>query len=119
MHVPQAITARGTTMIDPFEMWRSLTGSFHSYLSETFPIHSAQPRLRELLQTAIRRDGALCKPPLVSMIPAYAPAATPEELFGNSAPPRLHAQLRRLSPAEFDPRRPLYRHQVDAIQRIQ
>jgi len=106
-------------MIDPFQMWRSLTQAYQSYLSETFPIHSSQLRLRELLHSAIRREDALCKPPLVSIIPAYAPAATPEELLAKSAPPRLHPQLRRLAPAEFDLGRPLYRHQVDAIERIQ
>ncbi|HEY2584855.1 MAG TPA: DEAD/DEAH box helicase [Tepidisphaeraceae bacterium] len=106
-------------MIDPFEMWRSLTGSYHSYLSETFPVHASQPRLRELLHSAIRRENALCKPPLVSIIPAYAPADSPSQLFGNKAPPRLDPQLKRLSPREFDPDRPLYRHQVDAIKRIQ
>ncbi|MGB7157399.1 MAG: DEAD/DEAH box helicase [Tepidisphaeraceae bacterium] len=106
-------------MIDPFEMWRKLTGSYHSYLSETFPVHASEPRLRELLHSAIRRENAVCKPPLVSMIPAYATALTPDQLFRNASPPRLHAQLRRLSPREFDPGRPLYVHQVEAIERIQ
>src|ERR1035437_5895581 len=119
MHLPPRRLPGENTMIDPFEMWQQLTRAFHSYCSETFPIHASQPELRELYAQAIRRENAITRQPLVSMIPAYGASLTPQQLFGNGAPPRLHANLRRMNAKEFDHGRRLYKHQVEATTRIQ
>jgi ATP-dependent helicase YprA (DUF1998 family) len=99
-------------------MWQELTRSYQSYCEETFPIHGSQPELRKMFAQAIRRESATTRPPLVSMIPAYETSSTPEELLNRDQPPRLHHALRNLT-SSFDPKRPLYRHQVEAISAIQ
>jgi len=103
---------------DPFSFAEQLRETYIRYLLDAHLIHESQRTLREQFEQALRREDMFVREPLVSLIPAYEHGLKPSELFGRSTAPRLHPRLRSLSPA-FDPERPLYTHQVKAIERIQ
>lgn len=106
-------------VFDPFTVSEDLRKTFLRYLAEAHPIHQSEALLRRKFEEALFATDRFVREPLVTAIPSYAHAQTPEELFTASSPPRLSPQLRSLNPDELDPRRPLYNHQVRAIQAIQ
>lgn len=106
-------------VFDPFTVSDDLRQTFLRYLAEAHPIHQSETLLRRKFEEALFAADRFVREPLVTAIPSYAHAQTPEELFRSSAPPRLSPQLRALNPDELDPRRPLYKHQVRAVEAIQ
>jgi hypothetical protein len=107
------------TIFDPFTVSDELRDAYLRYLSEAHPIHPNEPLLRRKFQEAIAETDRFVREPLVSAIPSYAHSKTPEQLLASSSPPHLDPHLRKLNAFEFDLQRPLYQHQVKAIDAIQ
>ncbi|WP_428939243.1 DEAD/DEAH box helicase [Fontivita pretiosa] len=104
---------------DPFSVSEDLRKAFIRYLREAHAIHESESDLRKHFDDALRAEDRFVREPLVSCIPSYRHAQTPAELLGRKSPPRLHPALKGLDPEEFDPSRPLYVHQIQAMERIQ
>jgi len=103
---------------DPFTISGELKERYIQYLLDSHVIHDSEDELRSQFEQALRRRDQFVREPLVSIIPAYEHGVAPEELLGRQEVPRLDDRLRSLSSA-FEPSRPLYTHQLQAIEHIQ
>jgi ATP-dependent helicase YprA (DUF1998 family) len=104
---------------NPFAVSDHLRGTFLRYMADAHPTHPADTSLREKLRAALATVDRFVREPLVSIIPSYRPSLAPMELMARAAPPMLAAGLRQLTHEQFGPDRPLYAHQVKAIELIQ
>jgi ATP-dependent helicase YprA (DUF1998 family) len=105
--------------INVHELTERLTSTFRRYLYTTNLVADSEPQLRRAVFDALGERDVFTRGPFVGAIPAYKPAATGAELMARIEPPRLHALLAGCDPSQLDLGRPLYQHQVEAIERIQ
>ncbi|HEX8494415.1 MAG TPA: DEAD/DEAH box helicase [Pyrinomonadaceae bacterium] len=101
------------------EFSERLVETYRRYLFTTNLICDSEPELRQEVWEKLRQQGIFTRSPLVTSIPAYKDSHTGADLAGRDAPPMLTDRLRQLSPKEFDLKRPLYEHQVEAIEKAQ
>ena len=101
------------------EFSERLVETYRRYLFTTNLICDSEPELRQEVWEKLCQQGIFTRSPLVTSIPAYKHSFTGADLAGRDAPPMLAPRLRQLSPKEFDLRRPLYEHQVEAVERAQ
>ncbi len=102
---------------DPFAVSSHLRDNFIRYLIESHPIHEQAAGLQEQFERELQVQDRFVREPLVSAIPTYVHDRPVRDLIGRKKPPRLDEHLAEM--AGFDLDRPLYRHQVRAIERIQ
>lgn len=105
--------------INVHELSERLTSTFRSYLYTTNLVSDSEPELRRAVFDALGQRDVFARGPLVSAIPAYAPAESGADLMQRTEAPMLHLGLERCDPSQFDLSRPLYRHQVESIEKIQ
>src|SRR6187455_89578 len=93
----------------------TLLETFKRYLFTAHRIAESEPELREAFWDALGRDRFIAQHPILTTIPAYATDLSLRKLAERQSPPQIQASL--LGLGEVD--RPLYEHQVAAIQAIQ
>jgi Lhr-like helicase len=108
-----------TQEINVHELSERLTATFKRYLYTTNLVSDSEPELRQTVFDELGQPNVFVRGPLVSTIPAYATVTPAATLLGLSGTPTLHPSLRGCDPGQFDLARPLYKHQVDAIEKVQ
>src|SRR5688572_5848699 len=102
---------------DPFAVSSHLRDNFIRYLIESHPIHGQEATLQAQFERELRVQDRFVREPLVSAIPTYLHDRPVRDLLGRKETPRLDKRLAEV--AGFDLDRPLYRHQVRAIDLIE
>ncbi len=98
------------------EFSSQLVETYRRYLFTTNLISDSEPELRQELWDKLSQRDIFALRPLVTSIPAYKQSFPGADLIGRTAPPMLAPSLRKLAPQEFDLNRPLYEHQVEALE---
>ena len=105
--------------INVHEFTNALNDSFRRYLATTNLIADSEPNLRDKIWEQLGVPNFFARDPLVTSIPAYKPSVTGKSILGSSKFPSLSSALSRLNPEEFDLGRPLYDHQLSALEKAQ
>lgn len=105
--------------INVHEFSNGLNDTFRRYLATTNLIADTEPGLREEIWNQLGEHDFFARRPLVTSIPAYKPALAGQTLLNASTFPSLSILLKKLNSNEFDLRRPLYQHQIDALEKAQ
>lgn len=105
--------------INVHEFSNGLNDTFRRYLATTNLIADTEPGLREEIWNQLGEYDFFARRPLVTSIPAYKPALAGNTLVGALAFPSLSELLTKLNSDELDLRRPLYQHQIDALEKAQ
>jgi len=94
---------------------RSLETSIRKYLRSALPVSRNYPRLAAEIERLLNEPGLLLKGPFVEAVPDYPKADSLQKLAAGTSP-LLHPDFSLLPETEF--RRPLHRHQSDALRAI-
>lgn len=105
--------------INVHEFSNGLYDTFRRYLATTNLIADTEPGLREEIWNQLGEYDFFARRPLITSIPAYKPALAGQVLLNASAFPSLSNLLKKLNSDEFDLRRPLYQHQIEALEKAQ
>lgn len=105
--------------INVHEFTTGLNETFRRYLATTNLIVDSEPNLREEIWNQLGKDDFFARRPLVTAIPAYKPSIAGRNLLGLKSNPSLTESLRKLNSEEFDLNRPLYQHQLTALEKAQ
>ncbi|WP_417059622.1 DEAD/DEAH box helicase, partial [Ellagibacter isourolithinifaciens] len=100
---------------NPIETARKVEDSYREYIATT--IHFADSDLQAQLESILKRPGYLAKGPFLEAAPPYRKGKTVAELVDEGALCKGMMSLGGGNPDNFDPHRPLYVHQVEAIEK--
>lgn len=98
---------------DPILTSKHLDSSYREYLEAT--IHFDDPDLQEQLEGILDKPSFLSKGPFLEATPPYLASVTPRQLIGEGVLCEEITTLGGGDPKRFDPDRPLYRHQEEAL----
>lgn len=96
-----------------------LKSTFARYLFSANGIAENEPELRDAFWQALGQRDVFARPPLLTVMPAYRVGASAAELVARESAPMLHARIKDMKTAAFDPERPLYLHQTSSVERVQ
>src|SRR4051812_5256103 len=100
--------------IDPIPTAQALEERFTRYLLTTFDAPPAYPELRDQFHYALRQPGRLFRGPYLHGLAPYVTGESVSDLVRRRVLPPQVAALPLLGNAD----RPLYRHQIQAIERL-
>ena len=100
---------------NPIETARKVEDSYREYIATT--IHFADSDLQAQLESILKRPGYLAKGPFLEAAPPYKKGKTVAELVNEGTLCKGMLGLGGGNPDNFDPHRPLYVHQVEAIEK--
>ena len=104
-----------TKEFNPIETARKVEDSYREYIGTT--IHFADANLQEQLKEILHTPGYLAKGPFLEAAPPYKKDRTVAELVEEKVLCESMMRLGGGNPLNFDPYRPLYVHQVRAIEK--
>lgn len=100
---------------NPIETARKVEGSYREYIATT--IHFDDPDLQGQLEEILRKPGYLAKGPFLEAAPPYRKDKSIAELVDEGVVCKSMLSLGGGDPQNFDAYRPLYVHQVKAIEK--
>ncbi|HEY1375675.1 MAG TPA: DEAD/DEAH box helicase, partial [Gemmataceae bacterium] len=100
--------------INPVRIASEIEAQFRRYLETTFSFPEPHSDLRDQFAAGLREPGRLFRGPYLHGLAPYVRDVPVTDLIKRGVLPRAAASLPLLSPAD----RPLYRHQVRAIERL-
>jgi len=104
--------------VNPIKFTRNLFNTYKRYLYSFVSISDSE--LRDLYWKALdNRSYEYFKGPYIQCSPQYKTSLTLQELMNNTKPPFLDRKLISCNKEYFNPNRPLYTHQVKALEMIQ
>lgn len=100
---------------NPIETARKVENSYREYIATT--IHFADSDLQDQLENILKKSGYLAKGPFLEAAPPYCKDKSVAELVDEGTLCKGMMSLGGGNPDNFDPNRPLYVHQVEAIEK--
>lgn len=100
---------------NPIETARKVENSYREYIATT--IHFADSDLQDQLEKILKKSGYLAKGPFLEAAPPYREDKSVAELVDEGTLCKGMMSLGGGNPDNFDPNRPLYVHQVEAIEK--
>ncbi len=102
--------------IDVLAFDRDLRQTYERYIYTTNLISDQEPELQQEFSRLVSEEFSIFHGPYVHCTPSYKSSFSLRELIAGKASVSVSPALARLPREEFDPDRPLYSHQVEAIQ---
>lgn len=100
------------TILDPLAATKRIEDRYRGYLQSSF--RPRDPEMRRDFEHALEHDFTLTRGPYLQASPPFESGASVEALVAEGV---LHKAMLRMSDAAFPTRRPLYRHQEEAIRK--
>jgi hypothetical protein len=104
--------------LNPVRLEARLRDTFRRYLYTANLISPREPELQDEFWRLLGEERRIVHGPLLQCSPAYRASFSLRELVAGAAGFPVSRELLRLAPAAFDPDRPLYTHQVEALRRL-
>ena len=103
------------TELDPILFTSELKGTFRRYLYTANMTSDREPELQDQFWTELNQPERIVHGPLIHCIPSYKQGQTLKEIIAAGSDPKVSAKFLSLPEDQFDPSRPLYSHQLQAL----
>ena len=101
--------------IDILKFTKDLQETYFRYIYTTNQISSQEPELQKAFYEKISTEFQLMNGPFIHCTPCYKPSFSLNELISGKSDISLSPQMAKFPTDQFDPNRPLYTHQVEAL----
>lgn len=101
--------------IDPILFTSELKNTFRRYLYTANMTSDSEPRLQDRFWTELDAPDRIINGPLIHCIPCYKQVQTLKQVIEAHGSPAVSRKFLRLPQDQFDPTRPLYSHQLEAL----
>jgi superfamily II DNA/RNA helicase len=103
------------TEIDPVLFSSELKNTFRRYLYTANMTSDSEPDLQDQFWTELNQPERIVHGPLIHCIPSYKQGQTLKEIIDAATDPKISSKFLSLPADQFDPTRPLYSHQIQAL----
>ena len=107
------------TEIDPIAFTKELKSTFRRYLYTANMTSDSEPALQDKFWQELDAPDRIINGPLIHCIPSYKQVSTLKQVIASGANPTVSAKFLKLPSSQFDPNRPLYSHQLEALRLIE
>ena len=107
------------TEIDPILFTSELKTTFRRYLYTANMTSDSEPDLQDRFWTELDAPDRIINGPLIHCIPCYKQVQTLKEVIEAHGSPVVSPKFLKLPQDQFDPTRPLYSHQLEALSLMQ
>ena len=107
------------TEIDPILFTSELKHTFRRYLYTANMTSDSEPNLQDQFWTELDAPERIINGPFIHCIPCYKQVQTLKEVIEAHGLPTVSPKFLKLPQDQFDPSRPLYSHQIEALRLMQ
>jgi DEAD/DEAH box helicase/Domain of unknown function (DUF1998)/Helicase conserved C-terminal domain len=105
--------------IDPILFTNELNNTFRRYLYTANMTSDSEPALQDQFWKELNSPERITNGPLIHCIPSYRQVATLKQVIEAGKSPKVSSRFLKLPLDQFDPSRPLYSHQLEALRLIE
>src|SRR5262245_43590687 len=103
------------TEIDPIVFTQELNNTFRRYLFTANMTSDSEPDLQDQFWAELNQPERIVNGPLIHCIPSYKQGQTLKEIISAGKDANVSHKFLSLPVDQFDPTRPLYSHQIQAL----